>query len=199
MEKERKIKVLSLVALIVAVLGLTVAFAALSQTLTINGTASVNAAEWDIHFENLSEPEITGAAEVLETPTLNSDSFTGLNVKLTKPGDSVTYSFDIINKGTVPAKFDEEATEKLSDDIIEILNNYDHNGDGIVTSADEFFGFDIDFVTSSSFLEDLIIEPNETVTTSLTIVYYPEITELPGEKQYVLGPINQRFVFVQAQ
>ena len=38
MEKERKIKVLSIVALIVAVLGLTVAFAALSQTLTINGT-----------------------------------------------------------------------------------------------------------------------------------------------------------------
>ena len=32
MEKERKIKVLSIVALIVAVLGLTVAFAALSQT-----------------------------------------------------------------------------------------------------------------------------------------------------------------------
>ena len=34
MEKDRKIKVLSLCALLVAVLGLTVAFAALSQTLT---------------------------------------------------------------------------------------------------------------------------------------------------------------------
>ena len=47
MEKERRIKTLSLVALIVAVLGLTVAFAALSQTLTINGTASINSATWD--------------------------------------------------------------------------------------------------------------------------------------------------------
>ena len=37
MEKERKIKALILVALVVAVIGLTVAFAALSQTLTING------------------------------------------------------------------------------------------------------------------------------------------------------------------
>jgi len=199
MEKERRIKTLSLVALVVAVLGLTVAFAALSQTLTINGTASVNAAEWDIHFENLSASKITGAAEVINEPTLTSDSFDGLNVKLTKPGDSVTYTFDIVNKGTVAAKFDEEASEKLSDDIVEILNNYDHNGDGVITSLDEFFGFEIDFDTSSSFLEDLIIEPNETVTTSLTIVYYPEITQLPGEKQYVLGPINQRFVFVQAQ
>ena len=40
MEKERKIKILSIIALIIAVLGLTVAFAALSETLTINGTAS---------------------------------------------------------------------------------------------------------------------------------------------------------------
>ena len=40
MEKERKIKLLSLCVLIVAVLGLTIAFAALSQTLTINGSAT---------------------------------------------------------------------------------------------------------------------------------------------------------------
>ncbi len=197
MEKERKIKTLSLVALIVAVLGLTVAFATLSKTLTINGTASVDAAQWDIHFENLSEPKITGAAEVLEAPTLTNDSFMGLNVKLTKPGDSVTYTFDIVNKGTIAAKIDEEATEKLSDDIFEILNRQDFNGDGIITSADEFFGFDIDFTTSSSFMEDFIIEPNETVTTSVTIIYYPNITELPY-KEFILGPMTERFVFVQA-
>ena len=35
MEKERRIRKLTVVALVVAVLGLTVAFAALSQTLTI--------------------------------------------------------------------------------------------------------------------------------------------------------------------
>ena len=44
MEKTRKIKIISLCALLVAVLGLTVAFASLSQTLTINGSAAVNAA-----------------------------------------------------------------------------------------------------------------------------------------------------------
>lgn len=197
-EKERKIKTLSLVTLIVAVLGLTVAFAALSQTLTINGTASVDAASWDIHFENLSEPKITGAAEVIETPTLTNDSFDGLNVKLTKPGDSVTYTFDIVNKGTIAAKIDEEATDKLSDDLWEILCNHDYNGDGIITSADEFFGFDMDHTTSSSFGEDLIIEPNEVVTISVTIIYYPNITELPAEKEFTLGPITQRFVFVQS-
>ena len=51
MEKQRKIKIISVAALIVAVLGLTVAFAALSQTLTINGAANVNTATWDVHLQ----------------------------------------------------------------------------------------------------------------------------------------------------
>ena len=55
MEKQRKIKVLAVAALIITILGLTVAFAALSQTLTINGAATLDAAKWGIKFENLSD------------------------------------------------------------------------------------------------------------------------------------------------
>ena len=102
MEKERKIKVLSIAALLVAVLGLTVAFAALSQTLTINGSATVNTASWDIHFKNLSTPTLTGNAAVTTAPTLDTKGTTIGNyaLKLTKPGDSVTYTFDVENSGT---------------------------------------------------------------------------------------------------
>ena len=105
MEKQRKVKTLSIVALIVAVLGLTVAFASLSQTLTINGTAKVETATWDIKFANLSAATKTGAAEVTTEPTLQDDS-TALKtfaIKLTKPGDSVTYTFDVKNSGTIDA------------------------------------------------------------------------------------------------
>ena len=106
MEKERKIKVLSVAALLVAVLGLTVAFAALSQTLTINGSATVNAASWDVHFENLSEATIEGGAEVVTKPTITEDgtSIQTFKVKLTKPLDSVIYTFDVKNAGSINAK-----------------------------------------------------------------------------------------------
>ncbi len=109
MEKERKIKVLSVAALLVAVLGLTVAFAALSQTLTINGSATVNTASWDIHFKNLSTPTLTGNAAVTTAPTIDTKGTTIGNyaLKLTKPGDSVTYTFDVENKGTINAKISE--------------------------------------------------------------------------------------------
>lgn len=113
MEKERKVKVLSLAALVVAVLGLTVAFAALSQTLTINGTASVNASEWDIHFANLSDATIEGAATTTK-PVLSGTSISGYAVTLTKPGDSVTYEFDIVNGGSVDATLSSKPTIPLA-------------------------------------------------------------------------------------
>ena len=104
MEKERKVRVLSIAALLVAVLGLTVAFASLSQTLTINGSANMDAASWDIHFEKTSgkETEVEGAATFTE-PTLSGTAIENFSATLTKPGDSVTYYFDIVNKGTVDA------------------------------------------------------------------------------------------------
>ncbi len=113
MERERKIKTLSLVALIVAVLGLTVAFAALSQTLTINGTANVDSATWDIHFENLSAGITSGDASVT-TEAIIKDSADGkqstvigdYDVVLTKPGDGITYTFDVTNAGTIDASLE---------------------------------------------------------------------------------------------
>jgi len=110
MEKERRIKVLSVVALVVAVLGLTVAFAALSTTLTINGTASVDAATWDIHFENLSEGKTTGSAVVNQEPSISGEKSTIIgdyDVTITKPGDSVSFTFDVKNTGTIDASLSE--------------------------------------------------------------------------------------------
>ena len=113
MEKERKLKIYGLCALIIAVLGLTVAFAALSQTLKINGSASVDPANWNVHFESLdgtnnilstSKMDHTGA-EGLEKASLSDDkktiSYFGI---LFAPGDSVMYDFKIVNSGTVDAK-----------------------------------------------------------------------------------------------
>ena len=140
-EKERKVKTLSLVALIVAVLGLTVAFAALSQTLTINGTASVDAAQWDIHFENLSEPVIEGGAQAT-TPTLSDTSVTGYDVTVTKPGDSVTYEFDIVNNGTVDAVIEKinmasKYNTCLNQSSVSVeCKPFDFNGDGYINASD---------------------------------------------------------------
>ena len=53
MEKERKFKTIGLVAVFVAVIGLSIAFAALSRILTINGTGKVSSSTWSVVWEEI--------------------------------------------------------------------------------------------------------------------------------------------------
>ena len=144
MERNRKIKTLSLVALIVAVLGLGVAFAALSSKLTINGSAKAQAGSWNIHFtKTLDMPtQTTGDASFTE-PTLSDTSILGFKATVTKPGDSVTYYFDIVNSGTVDALVEDYvfrsgyydcSGERVSDHPE--CKQYDFDSDGNVFAAD---------------------------------------------------------------
>lgn len=103
MEKQRQVKGIAILALCVAVLGLSVAFAAMSTTLSINGTATMNTASWSIKFMNLSEATVTGSASVVTAPVLSDTHIGDYEIVLTKPGDSVTYTFDVKNTGTIDA------------------------------------------------------------------------------------------------
>ena len=210
MEKERKIKVLSLVALIVAVLGLTVAFAALSQTLTINGTASVNAAEWDIHFANLSEPVIEGDATTIK-PTLSGTSITGYTATVTKPGDSVIYEFDIVNAGTVdaiissitiPIKYRECLATGLTD---ENCKPYDFNDDGYINVIDtsvyaEIINYGLYYSDTDKLVKkNDVLNAGETKRVKLVVEYNYEASRLP-KTNFVVADENDPITieYVQA-
>lgn len=105
MKKKKNQKKVAVTLLVVALLSLSVAFAALSKTLTINGTGLVDPDKWDVHFANLGEAKITGIASITSDATLTDDtSITGFDVVLRAPGDSVTYTFDVVNGGGVDAK-----------------------------------------------------------------------------------------------
>lgn len=105
MEKEKNGKTLAIIALFVAIVGLSVGFAALSTTLTINGTGTVKTSKWDIHFANLgATPGLTGSAEEVTAPTLTDTTVQTFDVSFTAPADSVTYTFDVVNDGSYDAK-----------------------------------------------------------------------------------------------
>ena len=134
MEKERKIKIISLCALLVAVLGLTVAFASLSQTLTINGSATVNTASWDVHFENL-EKNTNGAGSFNGDPALSGTSITNINVVITKPEDQASFDVNMVNNGTINAKIESVEISKLCT-LQSSVESCDWDNDGTVTQAD---------------------------------------------------------------
>ena len=113
MEKTRKVKIISLCALLVAVLGLTVAFASLSQTLTINGSATVDAATWSVRFATsdddlgtLKHPsfELGGDGTANENVTITKTSITNVSLGVTKPNDFAIIQDYLLNEGTIGAK-----------------------------------------------------------------------------------------------
>ena len=108
MEKERGAKIIAIVALLIAVVGLTVGYAAYSSTLTINGTATVDPASWKVNFGYKTGNSLTGTikghATETTAPTLADTTISGFDVTLKAPGDSVTYNFLIKNSGTLNAR-----------------------------------------------------------------------------------------------
>ena len=114
MEKQRGTVVAVIAALVVAVISLGVAFAAFSTTLNINGTATVTAATWDVHFTGDSSGNTTTTTVDATTTTgtvqdnslitaLTSTDFTWSAI-LKSPGDSITYKFYVTNQGNFDAK-----------------------------------------------------------------------------------------------
>lgn len=99
--------------LIVGLIGMTVAYAALSTQLKITGTASVPNVTWDIKIKEFAKqantPSVisgqtntaTGPASLTAT---NSTLISGLAVGFKQPGDKVVYTFKLANEGTIDAK-----------------------------------------------------------------------------------------------
>ncbi len=136
MEKERKIKVTGLCALLVAVLGLTVAFAALSQTLMINGSTTVDTSSWNIYFK-IPDKNIqnNGDGGLIGTPIINGTTISNLNFSISKPNDYIIYDFNIVNDGTINAKIDSVEITKLCT-LNSSVESCDWDNDGTVTKTD---------------------------------------------------------------
>ena len=97
-----------LITLLVGIISMTIAYAALSTSLKISTTTKINDTNWDIHFENLTLVEnASGNTGTVVKPAKIQDNTTQIKelvVDLKKPGDFVSYTFDIVNNGDIAAK-----------------------------------------------------------------------------------------------
>ncbi len=97
---KKNYKKIIIAALILAVVGISVGFSALSTTLNINGTATAKTNSWNVTFANVAnEAGVTAKTK----PTISGTSLT-YAVDLTQPGQSYEFTVDVKNNGTLPAK-----------------------------------------------------------------------------------------------
>ena len=105
MNKDKKM-VFGLLALIVGIVAISISYAAFTQNLNINGVANVEATSWSVHFANLKNGVRNGTAVEQAAPTIKSGLTTigDYSVDFYTPGDSITYTFDVVNDGDYDAK-----------------------------------------------------------------------------------------------
>ena len=102
-------------ALLAVVFVMAVGYAAFAQTLTINGSATIDST-WDVHMvddaEGGHEATAVGSSNMGTTPAnptveVGEGGLTAtLTAELVSPGDSVVYTIPITNAGTLNAKYD---------------------------------------------------------------------------------------------
>ena len=182
MEKERSVKLLIISILFMLIAGLTVAFAVLSSSLNINGTAYLDAAKWGIRFENLSEPvkvgtaTTTGTAKIEET---KAAEITDMNVNLSIPGDKVVYTVDLVNKGTINAKIDNIEKTVLTQEQQRYLTFKVTNQNGYEIKQGD------------------ILEKGETKKITITIEFIKDLTKEDLPKQTSTISLSYKLNFVQ--
>ena len=107
--KDNYFKGLCIIAICIAIVGISIAYSALSQTLKISATGTAQSAtkSWNVHFQlKGSSSSCVKAAGYATGGTISvsgtTASITGVILKA--PGDSVTCTFQAINTGELTGK-----------------------------------------------------------------------------------------------
>ena len=102
---------------------ISIGYAYLSATLSINGNTTIGANTWNIHFENLS---ITSGSVTAVTPAAIQGNTTSINysIVLDRPGDYYEFEVDVKNDGTIPGSVSVISLSGIADEVSGILEYF---------------------------------------------------------------------------
>ena len=108
---QKVFQMVTVVALFIAVVFISVGFALMSTSLSVTGQAKIVPAKWDVHFVPSTyhfSDNSTAATDTTDTTaagyTFDATTFSGYEITLTKPGDKGTITFDVENDGDLDAE-----------------------------------------------------------------------------------------------
>ena len=146
MERRKNGQVVVIIALVIAIVCMSVGFAAFSSELKITGTAKVAASKWDVHFVTTSYAEKTNS--VVATSKDIQNLVATYAVTLTKPGDFYSFDIDVINDGTFDATLKTLTLTELTDAQKKYLTYEVTYGSTVYTSSQT--GLAIDLAASAT-------------------------------------------------
>jgi len=175
---------MSILVLLLLVVGIGAGYAALQTTLKINGSTTIGAVTWDVHFENpqkTANSNVDGTITIADGEDGKKDTKATYTTSLAEPGDKFEFTIDVVNKGSIDAKLKSQSLGELTD-AENILMNYTVNG---VPANNTVLTKKVDASTFGHY------------TITVTLEYNPNITaeQLPGTAQTIEKEIS--LVYVQ--
>jgi len=185
MEKQRTEKVIAIIALVIAILGLSIGYAAFTTTLNIeNASGTVESSTWRVEFASLNETDLRtlsidnafhkkGTASMSGVPSIGTLTVSNINLSVAAPGDEAYYFFKIVNYGTYNAK-----SEGLT-----VANS------GSLSTADQTWvnqnaSFNVEYKNGSTWQEmtnstQLTLAKNETIYVRVSLKFNGSATSVP--------------------
>ena len=165
----RKKKDVLIIVMLIAVVCMSSAFAVLSQRLEISGTATVKG-NWGVEITGITPTATQGTGTSSST---NADlTVATFGAELLQPGDSVTYTVTVENKGNIDARLDSissKATPEYgTDDNQYVSYTYDGISSNSVLKAGESISFNVTVQYSSDIVSTTTM--SATLTTVLNYV-----------------------------
>ena len=213
MERQRKYKIFSIVALVVAICGMTLGFAAFSKVLTINANATVipNSEDFNViaYADEYDEsdmtiiPVVNGAtAENALISNGSTISLSNMKVNFSKPGQSVSYMFFVKNTGKYNAYVKKIEFTKVNDGVV----NYscvgaDNVSSSLVSAACNDMEISLDIMggeglvsfNETTNISGSFMEPNYGTYAVVNIKYKEDGTYVDGDFSVDFGQINVYF------
>ena len=165
---QRNLQVLTILALCIVVLCITIAYAVMSSTLSISGSVKMESASWDIHFANVTASSIGDASYTM--PHIQDTILNDFEVTLTKPGDAVTYNFSVVNSGNMSARL----TDLVKNEV-----NCSSNSNTDAKIVCNNFNYKLTYSDGSSIENGDVLAKDTSVDMKLTLEYPASTESLP--------------------
>ena len=198
MEKNRQIKMMFIVALVLSVTAMTLGFAAFSTTLNISSSASVtpNSDDFKVRFvgingDNKAIVEAYISSQKPEAGIISDDglSISGINVSMQKIGDGAKFSAYIENQGQYDVVITKKGMKYIEgtelkrrctgpDVSPELLEGFCES----INVGFTLYSLDNNILNSSS----LVLKKGEKIKIVFGIIY-------PESSWYVDGPVTVEF------
>ena len=171
--------VLSTMLLVLLLLLVTIGYAYLSTTLSINGASQISNASWDVHFEDV---EVASGSVVAPDPYIDNDgTVVNYNVTLLQPGEYFEFTVDVVNAGSVDA---------MIDTITSTLNNSN------ITTLPTYLNYTVTYENGTPIQTKQELKANTTQVFKVRIEYKKDISaaDMPTTEQNLSLSFNVSYV-----